>query len=213
MQICDDQHRQRGTRHCQPRCRPPAHPTSTLAVSGYAQRGLRVAHDLLRVRREPHHREQDHQPVDKPGAHQSARVAERNTVGREPYAEFAPARKPMIGQRKTVQTRHATQYGCGRGQAVGTKHHPAHDHRNKRDDTRRSTPHHRRAMQVMAERFTQRTPAVVYAKVDAMQQPPQHKRPARAVPQPSQQHGEQQIDIAPRRAFAAAAQRHIQVVA
>ena len=46
-----------------------------------------------------------------------------------------------------------------------------------------------------------------------MQPAPQHERPVGAVPQPAQQHGDEEIEIAPRPSDAIAAKRDIQIVA
>ena len=56
-------------------------------------------------------------------------------------------------------------------------------------------------------------PAVIDDQKHAVQSAPDHKSPARAVPQSAQQHGGHQIHIAMRAALAVAAQRDIQIVA
>ena len=56
-------------------------------------------------------------------------------------------------------------------------------------------------------------PGVVDAKIEAVQHAPDDERPARAVPQPAEQHRDHQVDVAQRRAVAIAAERDIEIVA
>src|SRR4030095_6963911 len=56
-------------------------------------------------------------------------------------------------------------------------------------------------------------PAVVDDKVDAVQRAPHDECPCRAMPEPTEQHGDQQIDVAPRTAVSVAAEGDVEVVA
>src|SRR6202011_1852123 len=58
-----------------------------------------------------------------------------------------------------------------------------------------------------------RMPEMIDAEIDAVQAAPHQEIPARAVPEPAEQHRHQQIDVTARLAEPVAAERNIEVVA
>ncbi len=64
-----------------------------------------------------------------------------------------------------------------------------------------------------AEPPAQRPPGVVDHQVEPVQRAPCDEGPGGAVPEPAEQHGEEEVAVAPRRAVPVAAERDIEVVA
>ena len=56
-------------------------------------------------------------------------------------------------------------------------------------------------------------PAVIHHQVAAVQAAPDDKWPTGTMPQPTEQHGQEQVDVAPGRPLSVAAECDIQVVA
>lgn len=125
---------------------------------------------------------------------------------------LAERNRPQLaerGRRCAMQAEHALVDGHGRVQAVGAEHDPGQHHAQEghepaqhvRDRPRRSVAPHLGV------------PEVVDHQEHAVQRAPDHEGPGGAVPEAAQQHREEQVQVAPGRPLAVAAQRHVEIVA
>src|SRR5205823_5104614 len=71
----------------------------------------------------------------------------------------------------------------------------------------------RRSVQVLPETLARRPPTVIDDQVQAVQPAPEDECPPGAMPQAAEQHGDEQVEVAPCRTLAIAAKRNVEVVA
>ena len=178
-----------------------------------AQRRLEPTHELLRVGRHEHDRQQRRDPDI--GHHEIAPFTRRkyHAHAGKPGCQRADARADHVGDQNAIQAHHGTQDGDGGVGAGGAKEHPAdHNHQESQADPH-GPPGRGRARQVVAEARPQRLPGLVQHQIEAVQAAPYDEGPARTVPQAAQQHRRHQVDIAPGRPLLVATQRNVEIVA
>ena len=123
-------------------------------------------------------------------------------------------RRERRRDRHAIQARHAAQDGERIVEARCAEEHPADDDCNEGNQPRDRSPSDCRLLiRVLSEALAHCRPAVVDDEIHAVQTAPEDERPARAVPQPAEQHRDDQVQVASRRPLAVAAERDVEVVA
>ena len=104
---------------------------------------------------------------------------------------------------RTVRAEHRAQHVERSGEARRAEEHPGHDdaHERRQHRERRGPPRVDCARSWPSQRDRDIAPAVIDHEQRAVHAAPDDECPARAVPQPAQQHRDEQVHVAPDRAL------------
>src|SRR4051812_15508243 len=115
------------------------------------------------------------------------------------------------GQKHPVHAGHSLKYGYRRRKAVCSEEHPTHNYSQKCQRSGADSCHCT-AIAPTHSSF-EASPCMVHHQVDTVEPTPDGKGPACSVPKPAEEHGDHQVHVTARPAFAAPAQGDVKVVA
>ena len=179
---------------------------------GRLQAGLHLRHDLLRVRGEEGDREQGADP--EPGADElRPRSAGSNAGCGQERGHRLQVRHYGGREQRAVPARHRRQDVQPGGERLRPEEHPGNDDCEE-GEQEAGCPSGQGCAEDGQGRMAGRTgsPCMVGDQVCPMQRAPHHEGPVRAVPEPADQHGCEQVQVPARPAAAVAAQRDVNVV-
>ena len=104
------------------------------------QRGLEVCHHLLGIGGEPNDKQGWHKPVKRIAPYERVGFAKTDALRGQPLSESPPFYQPLARQNEAIHAGHAFINGCGRVEAVSSKHDPSSDYRQK-SNKHRQCPH------------------------------------------------------------------------
>src|SRR5690242_18567744 len=98
-------------------------------------------------------------------------------------------------QGDSIETSHPSKYGRGARERIGPEEDPSDNHSQKRAEP----CHCRRNAEELSQprALTRRPPSVIDCQVHAMEASPYDERPVGAVPEPAQDHRDENVDVPP----------------
>src|ERR1035437_1360062 len=157
---------------------------------------MKAAHELLRIWQQPYRgKASDNQQTHSNLADIDIRKDDRHWVS------------------QTKAANHPMQYGAGCCETVGAKKYPRDYDRQKgrhagRVHTRQAEP-----PRLPSHPCTERVGAMVDHEINAMKRSPNDESPPCTMPEPAEQHGDEEINITPCLSLTITAKRYIEILA